>query len=188
MRYLGVLSGLLATLPCAGVAHSQAVQSEARAVTGGVSASLRVQTTAPILRACGPYPRGGSCFRISFMITPKVPGEFKVGYFSGGSSPWIYETHAYAATGAACKAFSIGGLAYGGVPGFNAHPEYFAWFDEPSPVTAEKPAVFITEFACDDRLVEGDTITLQLSLAVDGGRRVEFVRYAVPEMQLRAAR
>lgn len=82
----------------------------------------------------------------------------------------------------------MGGLPYGGVPGDNLKPETFVWFEEPFIVSAEKPVIFIVEFSCDDKLIAGDNITMQMTIVIDGGRRVEFARYSVPEMQIVGSR
>jgi len=176
------LMGVFSSAPV----NAQSTSAEASPTTGGTSAAIRILTTAPILRNCTAYPLGGSCFRVSFRISPKASGVYKIGYLNRW--PWVHETKAYAATGAVCRGYAIAGLPYGGVPGDNVMPDQFRWFQEPFEVSIEKPATFIVEFACDDKLIAGDNITMQMSIVVDGGRRVEFARYSVPEMQIVAAR
>lgn len=175
---LFVLASLLPGIPAA-LAQTPA---NAGVPQGSASDSLVVDATDPVLFECRRSSQGG-CFRIYFEIKPSRANAVLVAFIGTRSQP--YETQAFAGTGATCEARVLGGL-----PDASHYTNGdVRWDEQPFEVTASKPATYMLEFECDGRLVAGDQVTIQITLAADPTRRGEqIVRYVFPRLGVVAGR
>lgn len=148
------------------------------------SALLRVQSTAPILFRCR-WPSKGSCFRVNFHISPASGPLAKIGYINSGNGiPMLYQSQASASGGATCQGFPIGGLPYAGLGSRNQ----VIWWQQPFEITLTNPGSFNAEFRCDGKVGSGDTLTLQVTFAMDGAHGGEIVRYDFATMNVEGAK
>lgn len=171
-----------------GVSHTYAQQTE---VVGepsdGTSSIVTVDATSPILYECG--NRGNNtCFRMYFEVTPVKNIAIRMAsieIYAGSLGIILYQTQGFSSTGASCVARSMGGIpsVYYGHNG----PEWKR--EQPFIALPSKPATLLLQFACDGRLIPGDEVTIQMTLALDpSDRRIEIGRYLFRKLKLKHQR
>lgn len=173
---------LLASIWFSTVALSASAQTPQNAgePSGAVSAEMDVIATSPVLYPCKFYG-SSTCFRMYFEIRPKRASEVRLGEIRLTNS--LYQTSAFAGTGASCLANSLGGLPRGGLNSQNG----VEWYEKPFSATRQKPAVYIVEFGCDGQLLAGDGVTVQLTFSADAtGRGAGIARFVFPQLSLQA--
>jgi hypothetical protein len=166
---------LAASVALAGTPAAWALQIGDEAVPqGGVSAEARVLGRAPVIADCAPAtnPRH-RCFRIFLRIMPKSRSELKVAYIRTHRTDYMYETTAFVENGRRCAGASLGGL-----PHARRRFDEVQWEDQPFSVTSAKPGTLLIDYECDGDLVAGDSVTAQITLAIDpDGRGPQMARY-----------
>jgi hypothetical protein len=141
---------------------------------------LEVVSTDPKLFPCSSWG-SESCFRVTLRISAKGGREIDVGYIPDNGFYRTRAARAFSGTGSSC--IEKGGVGLPPVVVWSSGK--FTWREPGYRLAGGRVATLMLEFGCDARLVPGDELMIQFSIAVDpDGRQIETARYSLSGLHL----
>jgi hypothetical protein len=177
MKHFILYLMLLAALPNAASAQS----STAGTPTSSAASKLDLAAGNPIIRPAG--WNGKPQFRFTLRALSSTDEKIPVAVVQDDQyQREVFDWTAFTSAGARCHMqldTFVGAPAF-----FGRDAEFRDTSGQPAIVEKVRPTIVSGDFACDDQLEPGDTVTVQLSFLVRVGRNWETATFAFQNMPL----